>query len=128
MDENTVLYQKKWLHELETTDVVQCTGNLIEGDGAMCALGLGVYAALGDEEIVDTFGNQAAGALLGLSKKASIYVYSMNDGQSLYSLDRPFKSIRGEKAEPRDFRFIARWLEIYFALERMADADNDSAG
>lgn len=54
--------------------------------------------------------------LFGLNPKLRGYLVSMNDGGNT-GLGAPWSSIRSSNARQRSFEFIARFLEVVFALE-----------
>lgn len=133
--EETILLQKKWLHNLTDGTHTKITGDLASyfNDDQGLRVGYCVMGVAGStlghsiEQLRGDDTENSIGEEFGLPERVVAYLVCMNDGADLfqkydpinYSLSR--KRIRATKQQ-RSFEFIERWLEIYFALERKRES------
>lgn len=125
--EDRAAKRERWLTALRSGEFLQGRGVLINAASEVpeyCCIG--VYCALVpelDSSILEDlrtlkyfnqhFGYDHFGADLGFGGKEATYLTAMNDART-----------RGGRktAKRRDFKFIARWAEIVFALKEMDTA------
>lgn len=123
LSEEVILDRKRWIEELYSGRLKKATDALIEIEGqdiGYCVLGVGAILQYGyvddDEHDEDDIGGR-----FGLDENQVDYLLTMNDGGMISKISSGrIKSIRSESAPTRDFKFMARWIEIVTALQRQS--------
>lgn len=122
--EDVELLRKSWIHELREGGCEKIQGMFKDYTvpNTYCAMGV-AGKVIGEGFFTELCGLDRWGMLqddYNLSDKIIEHVTAMNDGAANFVGPCHAQLVR-KSGNPRDFNFIARWLEIVFVLSNMEE-------